>query len=239
MEITKEQYQYIWFLLYKLTKDSKTGENLKFLLSKNISPYSEMNMEDMNYSNIANEKAEVEINPFYRFTDVIGDFLNPDIQERSELRGEIFNIIFHILANLDLQEGLNRRVLTSRLIIQNMENGRYGSEIQGLFKVLNKREKVIIADGIQDKYNYLKEIEAFKKVFKSIYPDSLVYDFLEKEEELILFINEKKDEKNKKKEKLIEKLFLPVGLKCRKSWGNHFGILGVEETMVLGEMLIY
>ena len=239
MEINREQYQYIWFLLYQLTKESQSGENLKYVLSKNISPYSEMNMEDLNYNNIAAEKTEVEINPFYRFTDVVNELLNPDWTGQKELRAELFNIVFHIMANLDLQEGLNKRVLTSRLIIDSIESGRYGGGICELFKVLNKREKVIVADGIQDKYNYLIEIEVFKKVFKSIYPDSLIYDLPDKEEELVLFINEKKTPENRKKEKLLEKLFLPVGLKCRKTWEYHFGIMGVEETMVLGELLIY
>ena len=77
------------------------------------------------------------------------------------------------------------------------------------------------------------------KVFKSIYSDSLIYDFLGKEEELVLFINEKKTPGNRKKERLIEKLFLPVGLKCRKTWEYHFGIMDVDETMVLGELVIY
>ena len=239
MEINREQYQYIWFLLYQLTKESHTGENLKYILSKNISPYSEMNMEDLNYSNIADEKTEVEINPFYRFTDVVNDLLNPDLIAAKVQREELFNIVFHILANLDLQEGLNKRVLTSRLIIESIESGRYGDEIRELFRILNKREKVTVADGIQDKYNYLREIEVFKKVFKSVYPDSLIYDSLDKEEELVLFINEKKTPENRKKEKLLEKLFLPVGLKCRKTWEYHFGIMGVDETMVLGELLIY
>ena len=239
MEINREQYQYIWFLLYQLTKESESCENLRYVLSENISPYSEVNMEDLNYNNTANGRTEVEINPFYRFTDVVNELLNPDLNEQKELRAELFNIVFHILANLDLQDGLNKRVLTGRLIINSIEGGKYGDEVKELFRVLNKREKVTVADGIQDKYNYLREIEVFKKVFKSIYPDSLIYDSLDKEEELVLFINEKKTPENRKKEKLLEKLFLPVGLKCRKTWEYHFGIMDVSETMVLGELVIY
>ena len=52
-------------------------------------------------------------------------------------------------------------------------------------------------------------------------------------------LNEKKTPENRKKERLIEKLFLPVGLKCRKTWEYHFGIMDVDETMVLGELVIY
>ena len=57
--------------------------------------------------------------------------------------------------------------------------------------------------------------------------------------ESFFVLNEKKTPENRKKERLIEKLFLPVGLKCRKTWEYHFGIMDVDETMVLGELVIY
>ena len=49
--------------------------------------------------------------------------------------------------------------------------------------------------------------------------------------ESFFVLNEKKTPENRKKERLIEKLFLPVGLKCRKTWEYHFGIMDVDETM--------
>ena len=238
MEMKKEQYQYIWYSLHKLISEDKDTEKIYFKVSPKISPYMELNMEEINYAALDKEYI-LETNPFYRFTHVFNEFMNPDLPIGEKLKGEMVNILLHMLGNLDLQEGLNKRVLTSRLIIESIKSGRYGNEIRELFRILNRREKVIIADGIQDKYNYLREIEVFKKVFKSIYPDSLIYDSLDKEEELVLFINEKKTPENRKKEKLLEKLFLPVGLKCRKTWEYHFGVMGVDETMVLGELLIY
>ena len=45
--------------------------------------------------------------------------------------------------------------------------------------------------------------------------------------------------KNKKKELLIEKLFLPLGLKSRCFWGVHFPVLGIDEVMKIGEMVIF
>lgn len=239
MEIKKEQYQYIWYLLYLLMKEDKNVSDIEYVYSKEISPYMEMNMEDLNYENKTNNKQTLEVNPFYRFTEIFTEFLNPDLQGKEEIRGKIFNIIIHILSNIDLQEGLNKRIILNRLITAGIENGRYGHEIKDLFKVLNKSEKIILSNGIQDKYKYNRELEVFKKVFKKIYLDSIIYDSLENEERIVIYINEKKTEENRKKELLIEKLFLPVGLKTKRFWEYHFGVLEVEETMKIGEISIY
>lgn len=239
MEMKKEQYQYIWFFLYELIKKSNSGENLRYIMSKNLSPYSEINMEDLNYGVSTDEKREIETNPFYRFTGVLSEFLNPDIDISAELFQETYNILVHILANIDLQEGLNKKVIISRLLIERITSGRYGDEIRDLFGLLSNDEKTAIADGIQDKYNYSKELEIFKKIIKKIYFDSLVYDKLEDEKKIIIYINQKKTEENIKKMKLIKFFFLPVGLTVYCFWEKHFGIIGVKETMKIGETAVF
>ena len=239
MAIKKEQYQYIWYLLYILMKEDKNISEIEYVYSKEISPYMEMNMEDLNYENKPNDKQILEVNPFYRFTEIFTEFLNPNLHGKEEVRKKIFNIIIHILSNIDLQEGVNKRIILNRLITAGIESGRYGYEIKDLFKVLNKSEKIILSNGIQDKYKYNRELEVFKKVFKKIYSDSIIYDSLENEERIVIYINERKTEENRKKELLIEKLFLPVGLKTKRFWEHHFGVLEVEETMRIGEISIY
>ena len=196
-------------------------------------------MEEINYNILINKRQTLEINPYYRFDHILSDFLDPNIMEKRELREKIFNIIIHILSNIDLQEGLNKRLILSRLIINDIENGVFGEKVNGFFRELNKKEKMIIAGGLQDKYKYDRELEVFKKVFKKIYPDSIIYDSLDDEEKLVLFINYENTKKNKQKEKVVEMLFLPTGLKTKIFWKKHFGVIGVEETMVIGEIAIY
>ena len=62
---------------------------------------------------------------------------------------------------------------------------------------------------------------------------------MEEQEQIVLYINEEKTKENKKKERLIEELFLPLGLNSRVFYKRHFGLMGVEETMKIGEMVIY
>ncbi len=238
MEMKKEQYQYIWYSLHKLISEDKDTEKIYFKVSPKISPYMELNMEEINYAALDKEYI-LETNPFYRFTHVFNEFMNPDLPIGEKLKGEMVNILLHMLGNLDLQEGLNKRIILNRIIIRELEEGRYGEEIQKCFSVLNRREKIAIADGIQDKYRYDREWEIFKKVMSKIYKDSIIYDSIDEQEKIIIYINEKKTAENKKKELLIEKLFMPLGLKSRCFWGAHFPVLGVDEVMRIGEMVIF
>jgi hypothetical protein len=238
MEISREQYQYIWYSLYRLTSEDKGAEKIYFKVSSKISPYMELNMQDINYESIEKDYI-LETNPFYRFTHVFNEFMNPDLQMGNKLKDEMLNILLHMLGNLDLQDGLNKRMILNRIIIRELEEGRYGEEIQEYFGVLNRREKIIIADGIQDKYKYEREWEIFKKVMSKMYKDSIIYDSIDEQEKVIIYINKKKSADNKKKYLLIEKLFMPLGLKSRCFWGAHFPVLGVEEVMKIGEMVIF
>ena len=238
MEINREQYQYIWYSLHKLASEDKGAEKIYFEVSSKISPYMELNMQDINYEGIEKEYV-LETNPFYRFTHIFNEFMNPDLQIGNKLKKEVVNILLHMLGNLDLQEGLNKRIILNRVIIRELEEGRYGEEIQDCFSVLNRREKIIIADGLQDKYKYDREWEIFKNVMSKIYKDSIIYDSIDEEEKIIIYINEKKTAGNKKKELLIEKLFMPLGLKSRCFWGAHFPVIGVDEVMKIGEMVIF
>ena len=238
MEISREQYQYIWYSLHRLTSEDKGAEKVYFKVSSKISPYMELNMQDINYEGIEEEYI-LETNPFYRFTHVFNEFMNPDLQMGRKLKDEVVNILLHMLGSLDLQEGLNKRIILNRIIIRELEEGRYGEEIQECFGVLNRKEKIIIADGIQDKYKYEREWEIFKKVMSKIYRDSIIYDSINEQEKIIIYINEKKTAGNKKKELLIEKLFMPLGLKSRCFWGAHFPVIGVDEVMKIGEMVIF
>ena len=52
MEISREQYQYIWYSLHRLTSEDKGAEKVYFKVSSKISPYMELNMQDINYEGI-------------------------------------------------------------------------------------------------------------------------------------------------------------------------------------------
>ncbi|CAM5263560.1 Iron-dependent peroxidase OS=Lysinibacillus sphaericus OX=1421 GN=LS41612_08705 PE=4 SV=1 [Lysinibacillus sphaericus] len=61
----------------------------------------------------------------------------------------------------------------------------------------------------------------------------------EEHDELLLYIAQKKTERNDSKVQLIQELFLPVSFHMEVYWEYHFGIIGTEETMKLDQIALY
>ena len=66
----KENFQYIWSLL--LNDNGLEKEKIKFVKSRMISPYFELNQKNIN--DVISEKNKkgytIETNPFFRFDDI-------------------------------------------------------------------------------------------------------------------------------------------------------------------------
>ena len=103
---------------------------IKFVLSEKISPYMEINENNINYFD---EDIEVEVNPFLRFNRILSGIIDVNIKkDYEEIRKTVFNVMLHILSQIDLYEGMSKRVIINRKIVKEFEEGKYGKEIQKL-----------------------------------------------------------------------------------------------------------
>ena len=218
----KKQYQYIWNVIYEMFQKGEDINKIKYVLSKQISPYMEINDKDINYFD---EEMEIEINPFLRFNKILSNIIDINIKkDYEEVRKIVFNVMVHILAKLDLYEGMNKKI---------------GDEIQNLIKEFDRIEKIYIANTINDMYKHSNGMYAFEEIIKKIYPDSIIYNNKVSEDKLVIYINSQKNEKNRKKFRLLSKLFLPMGLRTKVYWEHHFGVIGIEETMTIESSSIF
>ena len=140
---------------------------------------------------------------------------------------------------MDLYLGQNKKDIIIKEMVKNIEKGAFGEDIKGNFKVFKEYEKVIIADGLYCMYNFLDMLEAFKKVFKAIFSDSIIYDRLTSETNIVIYLNYKKTKENMLKVDFIKEMFLPLGLEVDLFWKKHFGVIGVDITMRIGEIAIF
>lgn len=88
-------------------------------------------------------------------------------------------------------------------------------------------------------YKHSNGMYAFEEIIKKIYPDSIIYNNKVSEDKLVIYINSQKNEKNRKKFRLLSKLFLPMGLRTKVYWEHHFGVIGIEETMTIKSSSIF
>lgn len=234
-------YNYIW---YPLTNFVEIPSNdFKFSVAEIFSPYIELNLDAMNEvkSNLESQKNNIlEVNPFIRFGEIFYELLNPDKYKfDKKLRESVFNILIHFLGELDLYLGQNKKDIIIKEMVKNIEKGAFGEKIKEDFKIFREYEKVIIADGLYCMYNYLDMLESFKKVFKYIFPDSIIYDRLTSETNIVIYLNYKNNKINQLKVNFIKEMFLPLGLEIDLFWEKHFGVIGVDITMRIGEIAIF
>ena len=240
MSAIQNDYRYIWKVLIEANINEIPTKKINYYIPKsNISPYFELNDEDINFSDMGTDRIDVGVNPFYRFNEIFSDILNEKFDENEENRKRIINFMVHYLANLDLLEGLNYRDIQAKKIIEAVSKGAYGEEEAEMFLEFRRNEKQKLALIIQDYYTYDKSFNILNKVMSAIYPDSIVYNHIYTSNVIAVYINKEKNEKEKKKMKFIERIFVPMNIKIKLYWKNHFAILGVDEVSKVGEAAVY
>lgn len=222
----------IWNILYEAKKKKINPKNLKFHSRGNVSPYMELNFENMNYLELQKDGInEIHINPYYRYFDIFNTLLDVKQEEFIELRDIVFNNFCHFLGALELKKGLTREDYYLKLLEKELKDNCFGEQLKKEFyETFHEDEikKVIVL--ILYNYRDGSSLEHFCKGVQKIFKNSIIYNFKEEDEDLIIFISNKKSEKNSKKIELLENLFLPIGIKTRVFWEHHFGIVGNEDT---------
>ena len=141
----KEEYKYIWKVIQDIRNNSQKTENIKFLIPKEkISSYMELNDGKLNAIEI--DKNEIEVNPYVRFNSIFNSLNDYLIEEEEILEKAINNIMFHLLAEVDLQEGINYKYVILKKYIELMENGYFGEFVKNNIKYFSKTEKMKLLD---------------------------------------------------------------------------------------------
>lgn len=65
-------------------------------------------MTDLNTQTI--EEDRIEINPLYRFEKVFGRLFDKNITDMQDTRALLFDICMHYIVQLDLREGLTKKI---------------------------------------------------------------------------------------------------------------------------------
>ena len=236
----KNEFNYIWYPLTSFME--KDNSEINYRISEVISPYIELNLE--NITNIEceiekNEIVNIDVNPYYRFDDVFFYLTNPDNEKSDIMVKKVFsNLIFHLLGEVDLYIGQCKKDIIIKEIVRDIESGTLGALSAKEFQLFKRYEKVKIGEVFYGMNNSLDMIEAFKNVIKLLYKDSIIYDNQYSSTNIVLYLNYKENE-NKEKIEFLKRLFLPLGIGVDIFWELHFGVIDVPETCVIGEMVIF
>lgn len=233
-----ENYKYIWSVIQDYLNNDKSEKNIRFIIPENsISAYLEVNNDVL--SNNAAAGNEIFVNPFLRFNDYILEYSESDTDSEKATKEALNNFILHLFGNIDLLEGMNAYDIILSIIAKNVENGEFGENAKIYFEYLSKDEKRIVAKYLKKYYDEESSMNIFLRVFKEVFLDSIVYLDRLKKRNIVLYVNYKKTKENRMKIKLLTELFIPLDYKVRTMWENHVGVIGVEETLKIGEMIVF
>ncbi|WP_129599946.1 hypothetical protein [Anaerophilus nitritogenes] len=229
---------YIWDILLKADCQNTNREKIVFKCAKVYSPYMEIALEDLNKTEI-DETLIVEVNPYYRFFSIFKNFFDVNFKESIELREVLFDIIMHYLGNIDLKQGLSKQEYYKKYILQDILDNIFSENIKEHIKYLNKREQDILLSSLIRIYTTGVSLELFKSVVNQIFEKSIVYINQDHKKEILIYIGQVKTKELENKIQTIIDLFLHIEFKVFIYWQYHFGILGMDHTMKMENMVLY
>lgn len=228
---------YAWEAVLLAEKEGMGRDGLQFVEAKISSPYIEVSVEDLD-TNVPDEE-KVEINPLYRFGDVFGRLFDRNTEDMVQTRAILFDVCMHYFVQLDLREGLSKEEYYCSLVMGDIGGGYYGTTVrERLFLFKRQEQKAIL-------YAYLHLLKTgnyrgeFRKVVSGLYPRALIYENTETAYELLVYLGTEETEREKERAVFLREMFLSVQETVHFFYGHHFGIIGVDETMVVDEMVMF
>ncbi|MCX7746234.1 MAG: iron-dependent peroxidase [Clostridia bacterium] len=227
---------YVWDLIIKAGQTGIPKKNIKFTVAESYSPYMELSHESINFSKI---DQEVEINPYYRFYEIFKDMFNINHVDDVEFRNTLFDIAVHFLTEIDIRQGMSKKEYYIKFILKELGDGVLGPKVKESLEILNEEDKNILAENILRLFITGEMLYLLKDTVRRIFKKSKIYANYETMDELLFFIDYKRTEVNEAKFQLIKDIFLPIRFRTEVYWEDHFGIIGVEETMMVDSIALY
>lgn len=228
---------YIWETMLKSDQCGLPREKLHFVPAKVGSPYMEVIQENMN--NDTMDGSLVEINPLYRFSSVFSSIFDHNLEDYSQTRTIFFNVGMHYIANLDLRQGLDAQEYEIFFLLNDILYSVYGNDAREAIRSFEKGKLRQLLRLILKLYQCGSSIYLFKEVMRYLYPDSLVYASNDEVRQLLVYIGKEDTDVERRKMEFLQNMFLPINYQIFLFWEHHFGIIGVDETMKLDEMVLF
>ncbi len=227
---------YAWEAVLAADRLGIPREEIRYVPVGNGSPYTEIVQEMVNGQGVGEKN--VEINPLYRFSREFSRMFDINLEGYGQTREIFFDCCMHCLAEQDLRQGLSKQEYALRFLLQDFLNGVWGKEAKQAVCQFERGKLRQLLRLILKLYQCGNSRYLFREVMRAVYPGSLVYVSNEAIHQVLVYLGRKPDEREQKRMKFLQDMFLPVSDELYLFWENHFGIMDVEETMVLDKMVL-
>ncbi len=229
--------KYIWDILLKADQQKINRKRIKFVPAKICSPYMEIAFDELNAASLPEDNI-VEVNECYRFYEIFKDLFNINVEESKELREVLLDILLHYLGELDLKRGLCKTEVYKKFLMKDIVNKVFGEELANKIHYFEKEECDTLLNGLTTLYNTGVSLQLFNKILRKVFKNSIVYSSKEKPKDMYIYLGEVWNKKLQNKIDVIVDTFVPIDMKPLIFWNQHFGILGLNNTMRMDEIIM-
>ena len=231
-----------WDIVLQAAKDGWTSDRLFFQPAEDPSPYLEQSFKSINEKNV--DTNLIDVNPLYRFSSIFEYLLHRDVMdlvfaEQKEFILFYFDLIMHILTEIDLCHGMTTREFCIRKLRSEMLEGNFGEVAREGMEQLSRENQLNVADELVQVFLAGSSLHAFCSIMKQIFPGCLIYQDRKHTQRIYAYIGRERDESLQKVWQMIRETFLPLDLSVKEFWGEHFGILDVDATMKIDAIAIF
>lgn len=228
---------YMWEAALAADRNQIPRERIEFVATGQGSPYTEVVLENLNTEVL--EGTVVEVNPLYRFSREFSAVFDINLEDYGQTRRFLFNSTMQYMVQLDLRQGMSRQEYYLRFLLRDLNDGVCGEQALRAMGYFQEEEMRRLLNLLLKLYQCGSSISLFREVMRSLYPESLVYISNEAVREVLIYIGVLEAEEEQEKIGFLIDIFLPINYEVFLFWEYHFGIMDIEETMVLDEMVLF
>lgn len=230
--------RYLWEVILEAYQEGIPLNSIHYTHASNSSAYMELALACLNQTDILGEP-EIEVNTYYRFYSIFKDLYNPNQQEYKQTRDSLTNLILHVLANNDVRKGMTKEEYYKKMLIMDIESGVSGETVRQVFPHLNKGEQEKLLSGWLRNYQVGSSLAIFIDMVHGLIEDSIVYHNNGCPDEILIYTKMKKTDKMEQRIQSLIDLFLDIHYHVEIYYEYHFGIIDVEDTMLIDEIAMY
>lgn len=228
---------YLWETLLQSKRQGIPRKKLRYKIARNYSAYIEISNACLNQEEIGPDKI-VEVNPYYRFYDIFKDMYVPEMKEFPKLRECLFHLVIHQLAKNDLFSGMTKFEYYKKLLYSDIMDGCFGEAAQSAMSLFSQEEHEIILSGLLRQYETGSSLDLFGDMMQALIKNNIVYHNKENPCEILIYIGQKKEKQLEQKMDFLIKMFVDIPYVTELYYEHHFGIIGIEETMLINEITL-
>lgn len=224
---------FIWEIALQARENGISENDLFFQQAAECSPWYEQSFSCINVQEVCSPT--VEINGLYRFSDIFQDLLHE--MGGTALQRYLFDAVIHLILDCELLAGISLRDLYIQKLLQELCDNTFGKPTAAICRTLSPNEQRVVASLLLTQFQTGSSLLAFRQAVRIFYPDSILYQFKEQPETLLLYLGCAQTEAPCIQ--MLQELFLPLQYQVRIFWACHFGVMGVDSTLHWDAIEIY